>query len=114
MTRSLQKATTATAQNFALSIGCLLGIAARPFLVQPPSDIWVYSLVASDYDGYKLLPHFLAHYNDLGVPYSNFYLDVQHDPKEDNLGLRVNPRPVIKYHLFQKTMQETDFGLSLQ
>ena len=103
---AFKKATAIAAKTVVLSISYLLVDGARPHLLQSSSDIWIYSLVATDYDGYRLLPHFMAHYNSLGVPFSNFYLDVQHDPKEDNLGLRVITRRVVELHSLQDTIQE--------
>ena len=79
--------------GFVLLIGLLLGGEATLIVQQPPTNIWVYSLVASDHENYKLLPHFLMHYSGLGVPLSKFYFDIQHDPMEGNFGLRVGIIP---------------------
>ena len=53
------------------------------------AKIWVYSLVGTDYDGYMMLSHFLAHYGSLGVPQSQFRFDLLHDTEEDDTGLKV-------------------------
>ena len=53
------------------------------------SNVWIYSLVGTDYDGHKMLPHFLAHYTELGIPTSNFHIDLLHDPAEPDAGLQV-------------------------
>lgn len=58
----------------------------------PRSRFWVYSLVGTDYDGYKMLPHFLEHYSGMGVPHENFHFDLLHDPEEPDIGLKVRLR----------------------
>jgi hypothetical protein len=61
-------------------------------------NVWVYSLVATDYDAYKMLPHFLKHYHSLGVPHSNFQFDLLHDPTEPETGLKASsPFALIVY-----------------
>jgi hypothetical protein len=77
---------------FALSIGSPTGaLPMNTTIVPPASNVWVYSLVSADYDGCEMLPHFLAHYQAMGVPISNFYFDLQHDPAESDMGLQVIP-----------------------
>ena len=52
-------------------------------------QIWVYSLVAVDYGGSRLLGHFLQHYGSLGIADSQFHFDMLHDPDEPEGGLQV-------------------------
>ena len=52
--------------------------------------IWVYSLVACDYNGHIMLEHFLTHYRALGVEDDSFHFDLLHDPAEPDDGLKVN------------------------
>jgi hypothetical protein len=53
------------------------------------SNVWIYTLVGTDYQGYRALPHFFEHYTLLGVPLENFIIDLLHDPAEDDHGLKV-------------------------
>ncbi len=46
--------------------------------------MWVYTLVAADYDGAALLPHFLEHYHGLKVQYSNMLVNIHHTPGRYN------------------------------
>ncbi len=39
----------------------------RDVLTQTPPEVWLYSLLAADYEGESLLPHFLQHYERLGT-----------------------------------------------
>ena len=57
--------------------------------------VWVYSLVATDYDGHVLLPYFLQHYRSLGIVDSQFHFDLLHDPKEPDVGLAVSCLPSL-------------------
>ena len=43
------------------------------------SRVWLYSLINTDYGGPDLLPHFLEHYNGVGIPYTRVFLDLLHD-----------------------------------
>lgn len=42
---------------------------------------FLYTLVAADYDGAALLPHFIRHYAALGIAYSNMLIHIQHNSK---------------------------------
>jgi hypothetical protein len=42
--------------------------------------VWVYTLVAADYDGAALFPHFINYYRQLGIPYRRFLVMVHHTP----------------------------------
>ena len=55
----------------------------------PPPRVWLYSLVATDYDGHRLLEHFLDHYRELGVLDQQMHFDLLHDPQEPDYGLEV-------------------------
>jgi len=70
------------------AIGALPGDLYITEFQQQASNVWVYTLVGTDYDGYKMLPHFLAHYSSMGVPISNFHFDLLHDPAESDMGLQ--------------------------
>lgn len=63
--------------------------AAPPSADTRSPEFWVYSLVGTDYDGYKMLPYFLQHYRGLGVEDSHFHFDLLHDPAEPAVGLQV-------------------------
>ena len=56
---------------------------------QKEPQFWAYSLVATDYDGHKMLPFFLEHYRKLGVKDNHFHFDLLHDPDEPDTGLKV-------------------------
>ncbi len=43
--------------------------------------LWLYSLVPADYDGALVLPHWIQHYNSIGVPLSRMMFLVHHNPK---------------------------------
>ena len=59
-------------------------------LASTSGNVWVYSLVGTDYDGYKMLPYFHKHYSEMGVPLENFHFDVLHDPVEPDDGLKAS------------------------
>lgn len=40
----------------------------RDILNTKPAEVWLYSLLAADYGGTQILPHFLEHYSRLGIP----------------------------------------------
>jgi len=61
---------------------------ADSFVIQPASQIWLYSLVATDYNGNVMLPHFIGHYRALGIMDVNFCFDLLHDPAEADDGLK--------------------------
>lgn len=85
---------------------CVSGrsIAESPTLEEASnSKVWVYSLVGTNYDGYKMLPFFLQHYRGLGIPDSQFHFDVLHDPDEPEHGLNVSLLP----RLLQPTVPST-------
>jgi hypothetical protein len=83
MTDPSRVATVSVFIAFALSIGSPTGaLPMNTTIVPPASNVWVYS---------EMLPHFLAHYQAMGVPISNFYFDLQHDPAESDMGLQVIP-----------------------
>ncbi|KAL4430583.1 hypothetical protein ABPG77_005823 [Micractinium sp. CCAP 211/92] len=44
------------------------------------SRVWVYTLVNTDYDGAKLLPHFLNYYHAHGVTWRRFLVLLHHTP----------------------------------
>jgi hypothetical protein len=44
--------------------------------------VWVYTLVNTDYDGAKMLPHFLNYYHSLGVTWRRFLVLLHHTPGE--------------------------------
>ena len=67
----------------------LLCMAQAEYWEAPSSKIWVYSLVGTDYDGYKMLPHFLDHYRSMGISDEHFHFDLLHDPSEPNDGVKV-------------------------
>lgn len=46
----------------------------------PPLRVWVYTLVNTDYDGSKLLPHFFNYYHGLGVTWRRFLVLLHHTP----------------------------------
>ena len=56
--------------------------------------VWLYSLITTDYDGPNVIPHFTQHYNNIGIPFSRFYVDLLHDPALSDAGL------VKAQHLF--------------
>ena len=61
-------------------------IATRP--ESGESVVWLYSLITTDYDGPNIIPHFIRHYKDSGIPLSRFYVDLLHDPTLPDDGLR--------------------------
>ena len=65
-----------------LSASVLLAVPATP-------QFWVYSLVGTNYDGYRMLPHFLDHYRNMGVADDHFHFDLLHDPAEPDVGIKV-------------------------
>lgn len=44
------------------------------------SRTWVYTLVNTDYDGAKLLPHFLNYYHNFGITWRRFMVLLHHTP----------------------------------
>jgi hypothetical protein len=42
--------------------------------------VWVYTLVNTDYDGNKLLPHFLNYYHAHGITWRRFLVVLHHTP----------------------------------
>ena len=91
---------------------CLLAIRAFvPPNPPPVPRVWLYSLLAceyihallldahasapltqqhaGDYHGDRLLPHFISHYESLGVPTSTMFFDLLHDPEEAEAGFLV-------------------------
>ena len=77
--------------TLAASVTC--SSSAQPTFFSP--RVWVYSLVATDYDGHLLLPYFLHHYRSLGIDDSQFHFDLLHDPEEPDLGLAVSCLPLL-------------------
>ena len=51
------------------------------------NTVWLYSLITTDYDGPNLIPHFVQHYTNMGIPLSRFYVDLLHDPALSDTGL---------------------------
>jgi hypothetical protein len=43
--------------------------------------VWLYTLVAANYDGALLLPHFLDHYSGLGIQKRHMLIHIHHNPK---------------------------------
>ena len=80
----------------ALTVGiCLLCTTHAEYQEGTSSKIWVYSLVGTDYDGYKMLPYFLEHYRSMGIPDEQFHFDLLHDPSEPDHGIKVNYLPSL-------------------
>ena len=48
--------------------------------------VWLYSFVPTDYEAPSLLPHFLRHYSEMGIPSSHIFIDLQHDPSLPDKG----------------------------
>lgn len=71
----------------------LLPHAFPEYLEAPPSKTWVYSLVGTDYDGYKMLPH----YRSMGIPDEQFHFDILHDPSEPDLGVKASCLLLLSY-----------------
>ena len=69
---------------------CLLCLTHAEYQDATASKVWVYSLVGTDYDGYKMLPHFLDHYRSMGVPNEQFHFDLLHDPSEPDHGVKAS------------------------
>jgi hypothetical protein len=42
-------------------------------------SIWVVTIVPTNYEGLAMLPHFIAHYHGLGVPYDHFVFVLNHN-----------------------------------
>ena len=51
--------------------------------------VWIYSLITTDYDGPKVIPHFIQHYHDMGIPNDRFFVDLLHDPALPDEGLKL-------------------------
>ena len=51
--------------------------------------VWIYSLITTDYDGPKVIPHFIKHYSDMGIPSDRFFVDLLHDPALSDEGLKM-------------------------
>ena len=51
--------------------------------------VWIYSLITTDYDGPKLIPHFIKHYSGMGVSSERFFVDLLHDPALPGDGLEL-------------------------
>ena len=51
--------------------------------------VWLYSLITTDYDGPRLIPHFVKHYLGMGIPSERLYVDLLHDPALPNDGLKI-------------------------
>ena len=49
--------------------------------------VWLYALVATDFNGSALIPHFLSHYRALGVQDNKMFLDLHHDPALPDVAL---------------------------
>ena len=45
-------------------------------------SIWLYSLVPADYGGASVLPHWVRHYQGLGIRPANLLLLVNHNPEK--------------------------------
>lgn len=103
--------TLSTVFLFCIARSCMA--AATPGTMGPKSPkIWVYSLVAVDYGGSRLLGHFLQHYGSLGIADDQFHFDMLHDPDEPEGGLQVptssahpiKPRIPVIYQLYANTV----------
>lgn len=53
----------------------------RDVLNKRPAEVWLYSLLAADFGGVELLPHFLEHYARLGVKTERMLFVVNYNPK---------------------------------
>jgi hypothetical protein len=53
----------------------------RDVLNKRPAEVWLYSLLAADFGGVELLPHFLEHYARLGVKTERMLFIVNYNPK---------------------------------
>lgn len=73
-----------------LGIPLLLHCLHAEAVINPKPRFWVYSLVGTDYNGHRMLPYFLQHYEGLGVARDSFHFDLLHDPAEPNDGLKVS------------------------
>lgn len=69
--------------------------AESPAAAAAAPRVWLYSLVATDYDGHLLLEHFLNHYRDLGISDEQMHFDLLHDPQELDYGLQVTSKHLL-------------------
>ena len=62
--------------------------------------MWVYTLVAADYDGAALLPHFINYYHQQGVGYRRLLVMVHHTPgRYSRAGLDAVRGVCMGYHV---------------